>query len=338
MTLRDFFAPHRSSRRAFTLVELLVVIAIVGALAGVLLPAIQASRETARRAQCANQLRQLGIAATNYASAHGSFPPGVEQRTFAAPVAVRGVPLFAFLLPYLEEGKALTGWDHADPLNNATSGIAGGPGAARSAVVLSVLVCPSDDIAENPVTIPGRDWVYALTSYGGNGGSRSYFPQLATADGMFHTTGGASEPVKDQHPVKPRDVTDGLSNTLLFGERSHRDENLAEFNAYGYGESLSTWGWWAASTSRKMAGHVTMSAHAPLNFRIPFGYGSREGQHPPAATAAEFAHYSDMRVQAFGSEHRGGCNFAFGDGSLRFLADETEPAVLRALSTRAGDD
>ena len=232
----DCAARRRSPSGAFTLVELLVVIAIIGALTGMLLPAIQASRETARRAQCANQLRQLGIAAMSYASARGNFPPGQDQRTFPAPIAVRGVSLFAFLLPYLEEGKVLGAWDYVDPLNNASR--AAGGAAARTAVVLPVLVCPSDDIGENPATIPGRDWVYALMSYGGNGGSRSYFPQFATADGMFHTTGEASEPERNQQPVKPGDVTDGLSNTLLFGERSHRDENLAEFNAAGYGESI----------------------------------------------------------------------------------------------------
>jgi prepilin-type N-terminal cleavage/methylation domain-containing protein/prepilin-type processing-associated H-X9-DG protein len=333
MPPRHCVAQRRSERRAFTLVELLVVIAIIGALTGMLLPAIQASRETARRAQCANQLRQLGIAATNYASVRGSFPPGQEQRTFPAPVAVRGVSLFAFLLPYLEEGKVLVGWDYVEPLNNVTGGT-----AARTAVVMPALVCPSDNIIENPVVIPGRDWTYGLSSYGGNGGTRCYFPQFAAADGMFHTTGEASEPEKNQRPVAPKDVADGLSNTLLFGERSHRDENLAEFNAAGYGESIQPWGWWGASTSRKMAGHVTMSAYAPINFRIPFGYESRAGQNPPASTAAEFAHYSDQRVQAYGSEHRGGCNFGFGDGSLRFLANETEPAVLQALSARAGDE
>lgn len=323
--------------RAFTLVELLVVIAIIGALAGMLLPAIQASRETARRAQCANHLRQLGVAATNYAAARGTLPPGLEQKTYAAPVAVRGVSMFAFLLPYLEQGQMLGAWDFVDPLHNAAMGI-GGAVPARTATVLPVLICPSDEITENPVTIPGRDWTYALTSYGGNGGTRSYFPQLATADGMFHTTGEASEPVKHQQPVAPKDVAEGLSNTLLFGERSHRDENLAAFAAAGYGESLDLWGWWGASTSRKMAGHVTMSAYAPLNFRIPFGYDSRAGQNPPAATAAEFAHYSDQRVQAYGSEHQGGCNFGFGDGSLRFVENEIDHAVLNSLSTRAGED
>jgi prepilin-type N-terminal cleavage/methylation domain-containing protein/prepilin-type processing-associated H-X9-DG protein len=333
MVSHNCAARRRSPGGAFTLVELLVVIAIIGALAGMLLPAIQASRETARRAQCANQLRQLGIAATNYASARGNFPPGQEQRTFSAPVAVRGVSLFAFLLPYLEEGKVLTGWDYEQPLNNVTGGA-----GARTAAVLSVLVCPSDEIIENPAVIPGRDWTYGLGSYGGNGGTRTYFPQFATTDGMFHTTGEASEPEKNQQPVAPKDVADGLSNTLLFGERSHRDENLSEFNANGYGESLDLWGWWGASTSRKMVGHVTMSAYAPINFRIPFGYESRAGQNPPAAMAAEFAHYSDMRVQAYGSEHRGGCNFGFGDGSLRFLANATDEAVLKLLSTRADDD
>src|SRR5699024_4453805 len=94
------------ARRGFALAEDFVVVAIVGLLAAVLLPAIQASREAARRTQCASQLRQLGIAATSHAAAKGHFPPGVHQWFFNSAVSYRGIPLFAYLLPYLEEANA----------------------------------------------------------------------------------------------------------------------------------------------------------------------------------------------------------------------------------------
>lgn len=254
---------HRSRPcPAFSIIELITVVAIVSILVALLLPAIQAARESARRATCAAQLRQLGIASHSYVNSHNKYPPGVKQWPFSPPVAYRGVSLFAYLLPYLDEANSLATWDYDNPMNNADQG-----SASRTALVLPLLVCPSDEIPTNPINYTDRDWTYALTSYGGSGGTRSYFPQQSTADGMFHTTGEASEPKQNQRPVKPRDVLDGLSKTLLFGERSHSDANYQSFNSAGWGEPLAEWGWWGASTSRKMIGHVTLSAPAPSTLR-----------------------------------------------------------------------
>jgi prepilin-type N-terminal cleavage/methylation domain-containing protein/prepilin-type processing-associated H-X9-DG protein len=321
---------HR--RRGFTLVELLVVIAIIGALVGLLLPAVAASRDAARRNHCSNNLRQVGVAALAYEAAEAEFPPGVRQWNFPAPVAYRGIPLFAYLLPHLEEGKLLAGWDYNDPMNNPAQG-----SGAKTGAVLAVLLCPADELPANPVIVPGRNWVYGLTSYGGNGGLRSYFPTQATADGVFHTTGAASEPEPNQQPTTVRQIADGLSNTLLFGERSRLDENYATFAAAGWGDPLDGLGWWGASTGRKMAGHVLLAAMAPINYRLPFGYDGRGGQTPPADSIAAFQTYGDSRLTAYGSEHPGaGANFCFADGSLRYLTAATDLAVLQSLSTRAG--
>jgi prepilin-type processing-associated H-X9-DG protein len=317
-----------------SLVELLIVVAIIGALVALVLPAVQAAREAARRTQCASQLRQLGTAAASYAAAERHFPPGVNQWYFDPPVSYRGVSLFAHMLPYLEQANRLMDWDYSDPMTNALGGA-----DSRTATVLPLLVCPSDLFEANPVVVADRAWVYALSSYGGNGGTRSYFPPEAAADGMFHTTGEASEPAPDQEPVAPRDVLDGLSNTLLLGERSHVDDNFVTFRNAGWGERLDQWGWWAASTSRKMIGHVTMSAQAPLNYRMPFSYEGRGGQTPSAHSAGLFqANYGDLRLSAYGSEHPGGVNLCFADGSLRFLTDAMDWNVLRAVSTRASGE
>jgi prepilin-type processing-associated H-X9-DG protein len=299
---------------------------------GLILPAVQNARESARRAECASQLRQLGIAAAAHTSAKGHLPPGVHQWYFSASVSHRGIPLFAYLLPYLEQSTVLLTWDYVDPMNNSDQGR-----KSNTAVILPLLVCPSDVIEENPVEVR-NGWVYALGSYGGNGGTRSYFPLDSKADGLFHTTGEASEPEREQEPVRLQEIKDGLSQTILFGERSHSDDNYRSFNDAGFGEPLNEWGWWGASTSRKMIGHVTMSAHAPINYRLPFDYGSRDGRDPPASNFAQFQHYVDLRVCAYGSNHPDGANFCLADGSVQFLSSVTPPSVLVALSTRAGEE
>lgn len=316
--------------RGLTLLELLVVVAIVGLLAALLLPAMQSAREAARRAVCASQLRQLSLAGSSFETARGHYPPGVEQWYFNGGVSHRGIPLFAFLLPYLEADEVLVTWDYDDPIHNADQGR-----QSNTAVTMPVFVCPSDEIPQNPV-IAQRNWVYAISSYGGNGGTRSYFPQQASADGIFHTTGEASEPQHYQKPVRMVKVTDGLSKTLLFAERSHSDANYQSFNDAGWGETLREWGWWGASTSRKMIGHVTLSSHAPLNYRLPFSYHERSGQTPSADSFASFNdYYVDLRICAIGSNHPGGANATFCDGSTRFLTDDTEHELLAEYCTRA---
>jgi prepilin-type processing-associated H-X9-DG protein len=188
----------------------------------------------------------------------------------------------------------------------------------------------------NPVLDQG--WYYGLTSYGGNGGTRSYSPQFATTDGMFHTTGPASEPAANQRAVRLRDVSDGASQTLLFGERSHDDANLEQFAANGWTHSLKTWGWWGPSGGRKSIGHVTMSAMAEINYRIPFGPRGGGSANPPVTDGVSLSTYVDQRICAFGSEHPGGANLATVDGAVRFFTDNTSIVALHALATRAGGE
>lgn len=216
-------APSREARRVrlnprihvgFTLIELLVVIAIIAVLIALLLPAVQAAREAARRIQCTNQLKQLALAAHNYESTHNVYPPGEMKIRFATKPRFRGFSLFVNLLPFLEQQPLYNQWNFADPLSN-TDGT-----TANSSVVLSTLLCPSDIIQQNPVP-SGTRW-YAISSYGGSGGSQSHPPDLLSSDGMFHATGPAAPGFAQ---VRAADVVDGLSNTLFFGERNHLDPN-----------------------------------------------------------------------------------------------------------------
>jgi prepilin-type N-terminal cleavage/methylation domain-containing protein/prepilin-type processing-associated H-X9-DG protein len=316
-------------RRGFTLIELLVVIAIIGTLIGLLLPAVQKVRAAALRIQCSNNLRQLGLAAHQYHNAFLMFPPGVNQAQYPSAPQYRGYTLFVYLLPYIEQGSLYVQWDFTTPLNNATGGT-----SVRTATVLTLLLCPADVILQNPITSQGR--TYALTSYGGNGGSRSFDPTAATIDGVFHTTGPGSQPMPNQGPVRLADITDGTSTTLLFGERSHTDPNYDSFAAAGLASrpGMGSWGWWGASEGRLAIGDVTLSGFSLINYSIPF----RMGDPGAPTSSAQFKPYEDQRVCAFGSNHPGGANFTLADGSVRFVAQSIPLATLRGLATRAGSE
>ncbi len=312
----------RRSRRGFTLVELLVVIAIIGILIALLLPAVQAAREAARRTQCTNNLRQIAIAGHNYHDSHKTFPPGLNQFKFKTDPKHRGNSLFVFLFPYMEQENVVSGWDHGDPLNNTAGGL-----QAPTATIVDMLICPSDLIVENPVE---TQWGYfGLTSYGGNGGTQSYYPDFATVDGIFHLTGPGSLPDADQQPVKIAAVKDGTSLTLFFGERSHFDPLFDQLNVKNT-PPMAQVGIWAAIGGKRRIAEVTMSAFERINYRVPLDALS-SGAYPPE-------YYHDRRMCAFGSSHPGAANFALVDASVRFLAETMPLGTLRALSTRAGGE
>jgi prepilin-type N-terminal cleavage/methylation domain-containing protein len=317
-------------RCGFTLVELLVVIAIIVLLMALLLPAAQKVRAAADRLRCASNLRQLAIAAHNYHGDFNVFPPGVKQFPFNGAPKFRGYSLFVYLLPYVEQDSLFKQWDFNNPLNNTSNGP-----SARTATVLKLMLCPSEYLPNNPVA-DNMSRYYGIGHYGGNGGSRSFDPSQATADGVFHTTGPASEPNANQQPVHLADIRDGTSNTFLFGERTHEDANYDSFAAVGWTSvtSMNLWGAWAPSAGRLAIGHVSMSAFVPINYRIPFRYGDSGA---PTSQAA-FKPYEDARVCAWGSNHVRGANFAFGDGSTRFLSDSISLATLQALGTRNGGE
>ncbi len=134
----------------------------------------------------------------------------------------------------------------------------------------------------------------------------------------------------------PSEIADGLSNTLFFGERNHRDPNYDTFVASGWVvEPMWQWGWWAPSGGNYGLSDVTMSTLAPINYRLGFDFANK----PADASSQEgFASYDALRVGSFGSQHPGGANFAMADGSVRFLKDSTSMPTLRALGTRAGGE
>jgi prepilin-type processing-associated H-X9-DG protein len=222
------------------------------------------------------------------------------------------------LLPYIEENNLHEKWDYEDNRNNVVGGI-----NATQAQVIEILLCPSDSLpsrvmnvtAQYTAYLPWSQGVYGLSSYGGNAGTRSMYPSMSR-DGIFF--------LNRRVPLK--EVTDGTQNTLLFGERFHHDPEFDRRKSVlisGTTE-IAGYGQWAfvAGDAGLMA-NVTLHSAAPINYQMP----------PNGDLVALM-----NRGCAFGSGHPGGANFAFVDGSARFVAEDLPLEQLQALSTRAGDE
>jgi prepilin-type N-terminal cleavage/methylation domain-containing protein/prepilin-type processing-associated H-X9-DG protein len=308
-------------RRAVTLIELLVVIAILGVLISLLLPAVQAAREAGRRASCLNNLHQQAIAAHLYHDADGHFPSGGRPVAYVGDRPTDGTTLWIELLPYFEQDNLYKKWDYYDSRNN----VAGGTSATQ-AQVIKVLHCPTDPRA-HPVsylTTPAPPWAhgfYALTSYAGSAGRRSFHPGPApdypylTRDGIFFI----------DSRVHLGQVIDGSSNTFFFGERYLHDPERDRLVPIVWPtvpatiESAGRWGLVAGGPG--LMGQVTFHTAVPINYQVPPD-GDRQA--------------IEDRACAPGSGHPRGANFAFADGSVRFLSETTSLPTLQALSTRAG--
>jgi prepilin-type processing-associated H-X9-DG protein len=307
-----------------TLVELLVVIAIIGLLVAMLLPAVAASRESARRVSCLNNMRQLGLASHHHHDVNKKFPTGVRIPTDVDGRPTDGTNVFVELLLYFEQDDLHRRWDYKDNSNN----VAGGRNATQ-AQVIEILLCPSDPLparvseitAANFLSPPWARGFYGMSSYGGNAGKRSVnpgpppdFPGI-TRDGIFFLDSN----------VRLADVTDGSSSTILFGERFHHDPQfdlLQPVVLPGTGLIAERGKWGLVAGVGAMA-HVTLHTAVKINYQTPVGADSLAMSN---------------RVCAFGSGHPGGANFGFADGSARFVAEDLLLEQLQALSTRAGEE
>ncbi len=340
----------RSAKRpGFTLVELLVVIAIIGVLMGLLLPAVQMAREAARRASCQNNLRQLGLAAMNYESARQKFPPGYTQTRLNATGVVyssgsssgfqfQGHSAFYYLLPYIEMSNVYDNMDARIPLNNRVTD----PSLFRASTVIKMLLCPSDQLTGQSERHTNGEY-YGMTTYKLNGGTRPIFATSATNDGMFmavtHPRGysiqfarkAATAPLGTE--LRIPEVLDGMSNTILFGEREHMDDNFDTFTVAGWnsGSTIRTWARWYPAGGDAGMGNLFGGAFAPINYKTPWAHGQSGA---PTSQNAWFT-FQDMRLSAFGSAHPGGANFTMGDGSTKFLADDMPQTVLALYCQRA---
>ncbi|MDY0168893.1 MAG: DUF1559 domain-containing protein [Thermoguttaceae bacterium] len=325
-------------RRGFTLVELLVVIAIIGILIALLLPAVQSAREAARRMQCSNNGKQIGLAAHNYHSTHKAFPPGVLNAA-GLPMTnfqggVKGTPGWAMLLPFLEQNALYDALDfrfafarayhgdstEADVVNPTVN-------APHLVTRINVLECPSarnmgEHIPESDVytgyyTTPAGSYRTNWYFSSGNSHERTTPYDRLGGDirrGMFAAQGGATM----------AQIQDGTSNSIAFGEGLGGNDvkevcGKRHWGPIGlFGNYTNIFG---RVPSSRSASPIDYSWIDPYNFTINSKVQTNGTTYWECRTA-----------WVFSSDHPGGATFVFGDGSVHFLSDSTDYLTLARLA------
>jgi prepilin-type N-terminal cleavage/methylation domain-containing protein/prepilin-type processing-associated H-X9-DG protein len=337
----------RSARHAFTLIELLVVIAIIGILIALLLPAVQKIREAAARMQCTNNLKQIGLALHNYHDANNSFPPGYVDRN-TDPNSTPDNDLgpgwgwAALLLPYMEQGNVYN-------QINLNQGAGYGSNIAVWQLPLKVYQCPSDGNQQNVILwdsnfaspiatvahanyVACNGWEECFNGAGGNP------PPGIGADGLAGGYGRAGVGAFYRNSrIRFADVPDGLSNTIIAGERSSN-------------HSPSTWTG-AITGARCPAWMATTPFTAPNTppAQAPIGPNGSAYDNADFDEALVLAHGNATHLPSadnpffdpdvFYSMHAArGANFLFGDGSVHFLTSSINPFTYQALCTIAGGE
>jgi prepilin-type N-terminal cleavage/methylation domain-containing protein len=320
--------------RGFTLIELLVVIAIIGVLIALLLPAVQNAREAARRSQCINNLKQLGIALHNYEGANGAYPPpkiysGSCTRSNGGTGWVLNTTGFTLLLGYLEQQpmwnaynfqQASTGsaWQTSMVVGPPNTTLAGSPVVNTTIVstMLAAFVCPSD-------TFPTIENQLDTTTYSRYAARRSNYLFSSGGYTDFDCTGPkpAFQPVKTLQgafftdlSTAQRDLRDGTSNTVVAGE-SLQIKYDPSFGPY-----------WGSGTHSAVHGRILPSvAPGAIDF-LPNAPAALTISPNPNPLKLPYA-------WVFSSKHPGGVHMLFGDGTVRFIKNQININVWAAIST-----
>lgn len=312
----------KQRRSGFTLIELLVVIAIIAVLIALLLPAVQMAREAARRTQCRNNLKQIGLALNNYHDTHQTFPPakfsGMEYSALS------------YLLPELEQSTIFNSINfhvprlppNVAPINHPANN------TARLQVVESFL-CPSD--FDNPLPALG-----GALNYWGNLGSNIVFNPNHAANVNMPKLDGTIFP---DSGVRHRDIVDGSSHTAMFSERNQRDGSNAIVTLDSdifLGTTVPTTPDEAMVQCRAV-NKLSLVNQFPAHMGAPWLNGQHAYQHvsPPNDPSCGFntVGRSTMTVS---SRHPQGVNELYGDGSVRFIQNSIDLTLWRAIGTRAG--
>lgn len=316
-------------RKGFTLIELLVVIAIIAILIALLLPAVQQAREAARRTQCKNNMKQLGLAFHQYHDTHNKFPFAYMQGNNLN-VSNWGVQI----LPFIEQNNLWNQWDSTVPAFNEASSF-GFPAAAVNqnldviATPIAAFMCPStpgDTVHDYSLPanaggsgVPPADlsWTAARSDYCAASGVRGDFADIAYAGNAGGQRSGLLSGPNECRQF--RDVTDGTTNTILLGERVGGNQ------IYRRGVVDQTLTSSYGSTQGGAWGDFLNGEH--------WAEGSLVDGTPGGGPC--LINCTNMRSTGFMSFHPGGGNFLMTDGSVRFVSANTAASTLAGLVTRA---
>jgi prepilin-type N-terminal cleavage/methylation domain-containing protein/prepilin-type processing-associated H-X9-DG protein len=358
---------QRRQRWGFTLIELLVVIAIIGILVGLLLPAVQGARESGRKAQCINNMRQIGLAIVNYETANRSFPAGAiyynsgdgGSNACSGIHAQRDFGAFAMMLAQMDQLNAFNAINFSLAAGGSNGGIWGGVnvGAAQQTGLglrIASYICPSDS-PQNPKFITTNP--YSQTSYAPSGGTWNIVAYLSGPDCWQQDAGNG--PFDDYTAYGPADVRDGMATTIFVGETSRFvGDPDPQFNSW------SRPGYYQVSTSFDPSGSTfrpqgfafeVPRINAPMmsgDYPGGAGIGGTTGTPgpnslPPGTPYPDTSDFRawllDPKYQNYGqwgfrSLHGGGAHFLFGDGSVKFLLESINIPTYEALGTRRGKE